>query len=900
MSKTLIEVLPASQVVTDPVELITYEVDAGLDRGAPEGVVFPQSEDDVVRVARWATEHNVALIARGAGTGLSGGAIADRGGVIVEFSRMNRLLELDVNGRGAVVEPGILNLAVDDLVKKQGLYYPPDPASQRASTIGGNVAENAGGPHCFKYGVTTNYVTGLRAVLPGGRVVRVGGRALDYPEYDFVGAMVGSEGTLGLITSIDVRLVQNPPGVKTMMAVFDSLEQAGQAVSAVIAAGLVPATMEMMDHHIARIIEEYAHPGLPMDADAILIIETDGYPASLDTQIEEVADILQAHGGRGIRIAQSAEERERIWFARKSAAGAFSRFAPAYYLVDITVPRSRLAETLAEVNKICERYHVHAGHVFHAGDGNLHPLIAIMHPEDPQQVQDAQNAGKEMVKVGVSKDGSLTGEHGVGTEKRQYMPMMYTGAELAAMWDVKQVFDPRCLFNPGKVFPSQFPAVVQARNDGPVPGDPFTPTSAEQAAEGLAALSKAGRRVRIGSGDGADVRLSSSALTGVKAYAPDDLYVTVGAGTLLEEIQTFLARDRKQIPIASPRKDATIGGIVASNSNAPLRMRYGGIRDLVLAMTVALGDGRVIRAGRPVVKNVAGYDMPKIFIGSYGTLGLITDVTLKLIPQPRARQTLLVPVDDLARGLTWAEQLLPLALVASGIVLCKGAGERGSGGESVIATTEVATSVGSGFGGGEVGSVRSRRSQAISNAQLGIASQTPLAMTDAPYLLAYTAEGIREDVETEFQRVREVLTNIGAPSPTQVETPTATGLWIDLLGSHTDDIQLRIGIPPKDLARYVQSQTAAVHTGGFCADIASGLVYATTTAQEIDASRAWVDALRRPALELGGYAVVVHAPAALRAGLDRWGYQPETLDLMRALKARWDPAGILNPGEFVA
>ena len=849
MSKTLSEVLPASQVVTDPVELITYEVDAGLDRGAPEGVVFPQAEQDVVRVARWATEHNVALIARGAGTGLSGGAIADRGGVIVEFSRMNRLLELDVNGRSAVVEPGILNLAVDDIVKKQGLYYPPDPASQRASTIGGNVAENAGGPHCFKYGVTTNYVTGLRAVLPGGRVVRVGGRALDYPEYDFVGAIVGSEGTLALITSIDVRLVQNPPGVKTMMAVFDSLEQAGQAVSAVIAAGLVPATMEMMDHHIARIIEEYAHPGLPMDADAILIIETDGYPASLDTQIEEVADILQAHGGRGIRIAQSVEERERIWFARKSAAGAFSRFAPAYYLVDITVPRSRLAETLAEVNKICERYHVHAGHVFHAGDGNLHPLIAIMHPEDPQQVQDAQNAGKEMVKVGVSKDGSLTGEHGVGTEKRQYMPMMYSGAELAAMWDIKQVFDPRGLFNPGKVFPSQFPPVVQARNDMAVPRDPFTPTSAEQAAEGLAALSKAGRRVRIGNVDNrddhAEIRLSTSALTGIKAYAPDDLYVTVGAGTLLEEIQTFLARDRKQIPIASPRKDATIGGIVASNSNAPLRMRYGGIRDLVLAMTVALGDGRVIRAGRPVVKNVAGYDMPKVFIGSYGTLGLLTDVTLKLIPQPRARQTLLVPVDDLAQGMKWAGQLLPLALVASGIVVAK-------------------------------------------------------SMTDAPYLLAYTAEGIREDVETEFERVRAVLKANGAPSPTQVETPTATGLWIDLLGSHADNMQLRIGIPPKDLARYVQTQMTGLESGGFLADIASGLAYATTTAQEIEASRVWVDALRRPALEHGGYAVVTHVPAALRAGLERWGYQPQTLDLMRALKARWDPAGILNPGEFVA
>ncbi len=845
--KTLGEVLPAGQTITDPLELITYEADAGLERGAPDGVVLPQSPEDVVRVARWAAEHNVALIARGAGTGLSGGAIADRGGVIVSFSRMNHLLELDVKGRSAVVEPGILNLALDDLVKKHNLYYPPDPASQRASTIGGNVAENAGGPHCFKYGVTTNYVIGMRLVLPDGRLVKLGGRALDYPEYDLVGLVVGSEGTLGLITSLDLRLVQNPPGVKTMMAVFDSLEQAGKAVSAVIAAGLVPATMEMMDHHIARIIEDYAHPGLPMDAEAILIIEADGYPASLDTQIEEVADILQAHGGRGLRIAQSAEERDRIWFARKSAAGAFSRFAPAYYLVDITVPRSRLAETLAEVNQICERYGVHAGHVFHAGDGNLHPLIAIMHPEDPQQVENAQRAGQEMVKTGVRLDGSLTGEHGVGTEKREYMSMMYSGAELAAMWDVKRVFDPRELCNPGKVFPAQLPEALHAGDQGTLPSSSFTPTSAEEAARGLAALSKAGRRVHIGAsrhaanGSGiAEVSLSTAGLSGIKRFSPDDLYVTVGAGTPLEEIQSFLSRERKQAPVASPWQGATIGGIVAANMNAPLRMRYGSIRDLVLALTIALGDGRVIRAGRPVVKNVAGYDMPKVFIGSYGTLGLIADVTLKLIPLPRVRRTLLAPVDDLARALGWAERLLPLALVASGIVVAK-----------------------------------TRNSDA--------------------YTLAYTAEGIPEDVEAELDRVRDAL---GRSSVNEVER-SATDQWCELLQDTGEMLQVRVGVAPKDITGYVLGQAAALQAGAFLVDIANGLVYAAAPADRAADACAWVDALRQPALSAGGYAMVIHAPPAQRAGLDLWGYQPESLDLMRALQARWDPAGILNPGEFV-
>jgi len=849
-------VLPTHQIVTDPVELITYEVDAGLDRGKPAAVVLPHTTEDVVRLARWAAENNIPLIARGAGTGLSGGAVAERGGVIVSFSRMNRLVELDASGRRAVVEPGIPNLALDEQVKAQGLYFPPDPASQRASTIGGNAGENAGGPHCFKYGVMTNYVTGLQIVLADGRAIRVGGRALDYPEYDFAGLIVGGEGTLGMVTSFDLRLVRNPPGVKTMMAIFDSVEQAGVAVSAVIAAGLVPATMEMMDRNITRIIEEYAHAGLPADADAVLIIEADGHPAGLDTQIEEVADILTAHGGRDLRIAQSADERDRIWLARKSAAGAITRLAPAYYLVDITVPRSRLAETLAEVNQVFNRSGLRVGYVFHAGDGNLHPLILIPRPDDRELIETAVRAGRETVQIAVAKDGSITGEHGVGIEKREFMAMMYSGAELAAMWDVKQVFDPRGLMNPGKVFPTKMPEVVHARGDGLPQGDVFTPATAEEAARGLAALSAAKRPVFIGnlakqpSHD--SVSLSTSALNGIKKFAPDDLYVTVGAGTPFADVQAFLEREKKLAPLASPWAGATIGGIVAANMNAPLRMRYGSIRDLVLCATVALADGRVIRAGRPVVKNVAGYDMPKVFVGAFGTLGLITDVTLKLTPMPRARRTALVPVDDLSRGLAWSGQLLPLALVASAMVLAK-----------------------------------------IPN------PQSPIP--NSRYVLAYTAEGIREDVNVELDQVTQTLRATGAPAPIEVEAPTGTDLWTALLGdSSAQSLQVRVGVAPKDLAAYVKAQSAALASGAFLADVASGFVYAAASPDNAERARAWVDALREPALNAGGYAVVLNAPESLRGALDVWGFQPETLDLMRALKARWDPAGILNPGVFVA
>src|SRR5437588_4496664 len=589
--QSLEKLLPKGQVFTDTTSQTAYEVDAGLDHGLPDGVVLPNSAHDLALVVRWAAEHDVPLVGRGAGTGLSGGAVAEQGGLIVEFSRMNRVLELDVDGRSALVEPGLINLRLDEQVREQDLYFPPDPASQRASTIGGNVSENSGGPHCFKYGVTTNYITGMEVVLADGRIAQVGGRALDYPAYDLCGLLVGSEGLLAVMTAFSVRLVRNPPAIKTMLAVFDSVEQAGVAVSAVIAAGLVPATMELMDKQIIRIVEEYVHGGLPTEAEAMLIIEVDGNAESLDAQSEEMVRILQANGGYNLRMANSAEERNQIWFARKSAAGALARLAPAHYTVDITVPRSRLAEALVEVNQICERYNLRVGYVFHAGDGNLHPLILIPDPQDAAFMERVHSAGGEIVEVAIRKDGSLSGEHGVGIEKRAFMPLMFNEAELSAMLDVKQVFDPQNLLNPGKIFPSthnetgggalfiaptevdqpaKLGAIIldnqlanalraSAAHSGKLQGSNRAPTSAEEAAQLLVECAQAGQSVHItGTDVGArfiapsSVTLCTSGLRGVNTYAPDDLYITVGAGTPLAEIQSFLAQHNSQVPLASP------------------------------------------------------------------------------------------------------------------------------------------------------------------------------------------------------------------------------------------------------------------------------------------------------------------------------------------------------------
>ena len=862
--RSLQTVLPKGQVFTDRATLISYEVDAGGDKGLPEGVVFPHSADDVVRIMRWAATHDVPLVARGAGTGLSGGAVADRGGIIVEFSRMNTILELDEYGRSAVVQPGLINLRLDERAKTRELYFPPDPASQRASTIGGNVAENSGGPHCFKYGVTTNYVIGMDVVLADGRAVRIGGRALDYPEYDLCGLITGSEGMLALMTAITVRLLRNPPDVKTMLVVFDSIEQAGTAVSAVIATGLVPATMEMMDQKIIGIIEPFAHAGLPTDAGAVLIIEVDGYAASLDAQIAEITQIVQAHGGYGLRIAANAEERNAIWFARKSAAGAITRLCPSYYTVDITVPRSRLAEMLGKVNHLLDRYELRAGHVFHAGDGNLHPLILVPQPEDRDLMQRVHKASWEMVTICVGMGGSLSGEHGVGIEKRAYMPLMHTADELTTMLDVKHAFDPHTLLNPGKIFPAPVQGarrgygqgVAPTREQRHIPDNVFAPTTAEEAAAGLQAFSGARRAVSIRGRVVANshttvektVILSTENLKGIKTYAADDLYITVGAGTLLAEVQAFLAADGKQVPLADPWLDMTIGGLVAANINAPQRMRYGSVRDIVLCGTVALADGRLVRVGRPVIKNVAGYDLTKVFVGSHGTLGLLTDITLKVVAQPRAKRTLLVPLDNLQHGLRYARTLLPSALVASALVLCQ-------------------------------------------DCALPGVSQT--------YTLAYTAEGIAEDVEAELAQVRRILQAEQAPAPIEVATLSGTGIWATLLGDTQSKVQVRVGVPAKDMAAYINDQSALLQSGAFLADMGNGLLYATMNASDAAGAHSWIEQLRSPALTLEGYAVVMTMPEEWHEAIDRWGYLPQALDVMRGLKKRWDPAGILNRGEFI-
>ncbi len=831
------------QLVVDPNELITYEVDGGLNRGAPDGVVFPESTEEVARLVAWAAEHHVTLVARTAGTGLSGGAVPSHGGIIASFTRMSRVLELDKVDRVVVVQPGLINLTLDGLVKSQGLYYPPDPASQKACAIGGNIAENAGGPHCFKYGVTTNYVDDLIVVLADGQVAHTGGRARDYPAYDFTGLMTGSEGTLGMITESTLRLIRNAPGVKTLTATFDSVQAAGLAVSAIIAAGLVPAALEMMDRNIIGIIEAYVHAGLPTEAAALLLVEVDGYPESLDGQMDELVAVLNRQQARQLHIYKMGPERDKIWLARKSAFGAMARLSPAYFQVDGTVPRSRLSETLGQIKQMCEQRNLNVAFVFHAGDGNLHPLIPF-DPSDAEMSKRVYEVGDEFLALAVTKDGAITGEHGVGIEKIKFMPLMYTPAELAAMREVKEVFDPDGIFNPGKIFPDAKPAAGSSPTPAPVAprATPalFVPQNEEEAAEGLRAAQAAGRPVMLRGGGRQSAPppanamvLSTEKLSGVVTFAPDDLYVTVRAGTRLDDLQAMLAAHKLWVPIGTAWKESTIGGIVSTGLNSPQRLRYGGVRDQVLGLRVVLPDGRRVRFGRPVVKNVAGYDMPKLFVGAYGTLGLITDVTLRLTALPRARRSLCVPVQDLATGLQWAGQLLPKAFVASAIVVSRGD-------------------------------------------------------DTAPYLLTYTAEGYPQDVAAELELAKTTLDGLGVKGIAETDTLSGFERWASLLRQERS--HLRIGVPPKMLPELLL-KCASDLGDHYVADVANGVVWAAPV------NRARVAALRQAARAVGGYAAVTAARAD--AGFDPWGYVPDMLPLMRRLKARWDPQAYLNAGVFL-
>ncbi|MBI2772923.1 MAG: FAD-binding protein [Chloroflexi bacterium] len=438
-------------VFSEPEDLLVFEYDAGFDRHPPSAVVVPGTAEEVAEVVRAAREAGLPVVPRGAGTGLSGGTVACGGAIVVATSRLRRILDIDVEGRAALVEPGVVNGHLNDAARRSGLFFAPDPASQRCSTIGGNIGTNAGGPHALRYGSVVDHVLGVEMVLADGTIASFGGRAPDLPGYDAVPLIVGSEGTLGIVTKAWVRLLPLPEDVRTALALFRDVETGARAASAIIGAGIVPAAMEMLDRTTMQALNAAFDAHLPDDAGSLLLVEVEGQAEDCADEIGRIAAICSAEGGSGLRVAADAAERELLWKARKLGYPALARIKPNNYLHDAVVPRTKLPAVLRAVNEIAQRYGYVTANMFHIGDGNLHPILLFDARTEP--IERVMEASAEILKVAIAAGGTLSGEHGIGLEKNEFMRWVFTEDDLGAMRRARDAFDPDGVMNPGKIMP---------------------------------------------------------------------------------------------------------------------------------------------------------------------------------------------------------------------------------------------------------------------------------------------------------------------------------------------------------------------------------------------------------------------------------------------------------------
>jgi glycolate oxidase len=447
------QIVGAHYVLVEREDVIVYEQDGSIFQVMPEIVVLPGDVEEVAAVVRAAEKANVPIVPRGSGTGLAGGAVPAEGGIILALTRLNRILKIDLDNALAIVEPGVINIEVTKAVAKDGFFYAPDPSSQAACSIGGNVANNSGGPHTLAYGVTTNHVLGLEVVLSDGQIVWLGGEVPDTPGYDLCGVFVGSEGTMGIVTKIAIRLMRTRESVRTLLAIFDSMDDATQAVVDITSAGIIPAALEIMDRTAIEAVERGASVGLPRDAEAVLIVEIEGLIEHSERAIDLAAEICRRSRAREVKRAANEAERQRLWKARKGAFGAMGALAPNYYVQDGVVPRSQLPAMMRRVAAIRKEFNLRIANVFHAGDGNLHPNI-LFDMRSPGELERVIEAGAATLRACVELGGSITGEHGVGLEKKAYIGLLFSEADLEAMARVRRAFDPQLTFNPAKLFPT--------------------------------------------------------------------------------------------------------------------------------------------------------------------------------------------------------------------------------------------------------------------------------------------------------------------------------------------------------------------------------------------------------------------------------------------------------------
>ncbi len=933
--------------LAEPDELIVYECD-GLPhhKHLPRAVVFPNSTEETSEVMGVLARHQVPFTPRGAGTGLSGGALALNRGVVIELARMREILNVDEQNRTATVQTGVVNLQVSRAVAHLGLHYVPDPSSQPTCTIGGNIAENAGGVHCLKYGTTTDHVLGMRVVLAGGEIVDLGGATSGAPGYDLLGVFIGSEGTFGVATEATLKLVPIPPAVRTVLAEFPEVNDASRAVSAIIAAGLIPAGLEMMDGEIIRAVESSVFAaGLSIDIGAALLIELDGLEAGMDEEVERVRSICLNYRARTCRLARDANERKKLWAARKGAFGAIGRIAPDSMIQDAVVPRSRLPEVMAEAYRISAKYQLRLANVFHAGDGNLHPLICF-DSRSPDDVRRVKEAGRELMETCVRAGGSITGEHGVGLDKRDFLPLIFSENDMAAMLRVRAAFDPTGLCNPGKIIPvirgcGEARVVAETRSAATVSADPsqsnagkpdggrslpspslsdldladrerasppstavrrdissqkvhFDPDKAAKQLSAIVgeqyirpALSNSLLITPANVGEVCEIMklafregwavlpagaatwleignplarlnlvISTTRLNKILEHEPADLIARVQAGVTLTAFNRELAEGGQWLPLDPPDDGrATIGGVVATGLGGPQFQGYGAPRNFVIGMKVILADGSVVNAGGRVVKNVAGYDLCKLFTGSYGTLGLISELTFKLRPRPTRQTTVLAvgPKNILPKA---AQAILNRRLFPVAVELIS---------ESLANHIEVEISRGS------------------------VLLLTRFAGTDKT--VGYQVE----------QAVALLRKEAGI---TDIDTlPEDEELWrrlaaVPLKSRH--ELCWRATVKPTEVFRFVDMVEREYDGSSLTwqAGVADGRIRVIEGPREPRESLKMIQGLRSLAESQDGSLVLENAPNEIKNGIDSWGGLGSSGTLMKRVKEQLDPSGLFSPGRW--
>ena len=647
--------IPATRLLTQPARLAPYESDALTAFAArPEAVVLADSREEVIELVRLCHREGVPFVARGSGTSLSGGSLPVEGGIVIGLNRLNRVLAVDPDERTAVVEPGVINQAVTRAAAPHGLLYAPDPSSQSICTIGGNIAFNSGGAHCLKHGMTSNHVLALEAVLPDGELARLGSGSVEPAAPDWLGLFVGSEGLFGIALEITLRLLAEPEATCTVLAAYPSLEAAGDAVAAIVSAGLLPVAIEIMDALAIRAAESSVRPGYP-DAPALVIVELDGERGIVDADLARLREVIRSSGATEVRESEDATERATIWKGRKSAFSAVGWLAPDYLVQDGCVPRTRLGEALADIERLSAKRGLEVANVFHAGDGNLHPLI-LFDGREPGAVERAEDLAGEILELCVRLGGSITGEHGVGMEKRAHLAGMFGPDDIALMRRLRDAVDPGRLANRDKMLLTPPAAEVPSSPAAPgrAPWDEVRERFREARSRGAVVLARgAGTKPPLSTPPEGTVPLELSGLSGITRYDPAELTLTALAGTPVAEIEAELATHGQCLPFEPPlaAAGATLGGAIAAGASGPGRHRHGGVRDFVLWVRFLDGTGTVVTGGAPVVKNAAGFDLPKLMVGSLGRLGVLLEIAVKVFPAPTAWATLRAEAGSLPEAL---------------------------------------------------------------------------------------------------------------------------------------------------------------------------------------------------------------------------------------------------------